>query len=217
MRIEGWRRFTVGRGAPDNGGVLDIAPDGKPMLQPRCRRACRAWLADNHATSGGLGGDAYKKSSGRQTITYDDLVEEVLCFGWIDSKPNKLDYDRSLLWLEPRMPKSAWSRPKKERVDRRLAEGLMSDAGLRMVERAKESGTWDMLNQVEDLVVPSDLAAAFDRHPGAAQQWESFSHSSRRGSWNGSWVRRSRRPGPTGWRSPPGSPSPARRRISGSR
>lgn len=176
----------------DNAVVLDVAPDGKSMLQPTDRAGWRAWLADNHASSGGLWVATYKKSSGRQTITYDDLVEEALCFGWIDSKPNRLDDDRSLLWLAPRNAKSAWSRPNKERVERMLAAGLMAEAGLRMVELAKESGTWTMLDEVEDLVVPDDLATAFARYAGSRQQWDSFSRSSRRGILE--WIVQAKKP-----------------------
>lgn len=162
------------------------------MLQPSDRPAWRAWLVDNHAMSGGLWVATYKKSSGRQTITYDDLVEEALCFGWIDSKPNKLDDDRSLLWLAPRKPKSAWSRPNKDRVERMLAAGMMAAAGLRMVDVAKATGTWTMLDEVEDLVVPDDLSTAFTRHPGSIEQWDSFSRSSRRGILE--WIVQAKKP-----------------------
>ena len=168
------------------------AADGRPTVQPLDRAAWRSWLEANHATSTGAWGVTFKKAAGKPRLEYDDIVEESLCFGWIDSKPNKLDDERTMLWLAPRKPKSAWSRPNKERIEEMLAAGLMTAAGLRMVELAKESGTWDLLNDVENLVVPDDLAEAFALHPGAREQWDGFSRSSRRGILE--WIVQAKKP-----------------------
>jgi uncharacterized protein YdeI (YjbR/CyaY-like superfamily) len=168
------------------------APDGRATVQPLDRAAWRSWLAANHTTSTGAWVVTFKKTSGKPRLEYDEIVEEALCFGWIDSKPNKLDDERTMLWLAPRKPKSAWSRPNKERVEQMMAAGLMTEAGLRMVELAKQSGTWDLLNDVENLVVPDDLAEAFARHPGSREQWDGFSRSSRRGILE--WIIQAKKP-----------------------
>jgi uncharacterized protein YdeI (YjbR/CyaY-like superfamily) len=168
------------------------APDGRPTVQPPDRAAWRSWLSANHTTSTGAWVVTFKKASGKPRLEYDEIVEEALCFGWIDSKPNKLDDERTMLWLAPRKPKSAWSRPNKERIEEMMAAGLMAEAGLRMVEMAKESGTWDLLNDVENLVVPDDLAEAFARHPGSRGQWDGFSRSSRRGILE--WIIQAKKP-----------------------
>lgn len=168
------------------------APDGRPTVHPLTRAAWRSWLQANHASSSGVWVVTFKKATGEPRVEYDDIVEEALCFGWIDSKPNKLDNERSMLWLAPRKAKSAWSRPNKERVERMMASGLMAEAGSRMVDLAKASGSWDVLNDVENLVVPDDLALAFDRHPGSAETWNGFSRSSRRGILE--WIIQARKP-----------------------
>jgi uncharacterized protein YdeI (YjbR/CyaY-like superfamily) len=69
------------------------------------------------------------------------VVEEALCFGWIDSKPNKLDAERSMLWIAPCKPGTGWSRPNKERVERLIAAGQMTEAGLAKIEAAQHDGS----------------------------------------------------------------------------
>jgi uncharacterized protein YdeI (YjbR/CyaY-like superfamily) len=156
-----------------------VAPDGRPAVQPGDRADWRAWLEANHASSTGAWLVTLKKSAGGP-LAYADAIEELLCFGWIDSKAGKLDEGRSMLWTCPRKPKSGWSGLNKERVERLAAAGLMTPAGQRMVDLAKETGTWTALDDIERGIVPDDLAAAFAQVPGAFAQWESFSPSSRR-------------------------------------
>lgn len=141
----------------------------------------RDWLRQHHRTSTAVWLVSWKKHTGRPAVAYDEAVSEALAFGWVDSKPAKLDADRTMLYYTPRRPGSAWSRPNKVRVEELERTGLMSDEGRRVVEAAKHDGSWTTLDDVEDLVVPPDLAAAFDRHPGAAREWESFPRSARRG------------------------------------
>jgi uncharacterized protein YdeI (YjbR/CyaY-like superfamily) len=102
----------------------------------------RAWLAVNHATSDGVWAITLKKSTGRQTVTYDDLVEEAICFGWVDSVVRRVDDDLSGMRFTPRKPKSNWSASNRERVERLEADGLMTDAGRQAVDAAKAQGTW---------------------------------------------------------------------------
>jgi uncharacterized protein YdeI (YjbR/CyaY-like superfamily) len=154
--------------------------DGKPWIQPRDRADWRAWLDVHHATSRGVHFVTWRRASGHPAIAYGDAVEEALCVGWIDSKAGTLDDQRSTLWMSPRRPTSGWSRPNKERIERLDAAGLLLPAGLAAVEDAKRRGTWTLLDDVEDLVVPADLAAAFAAEPGSAENWEGFSRSTRR-------------------------------------
>ena len=86
-----------------------------------------------------------------------------------------------MLWFAPRKRRSGWSRPNKERIARLEAEGRMAPAGRAVLEAAKADGSWTLLDDVEDLVVPPDLAAAFARHPGSAEQFEAFPRSAKRG------------------------------------
>ena len=141
------------------------------------RAEWRAWLAEHHATSPGVWLVQRKRGPGP---TYDDVVEEALCFGWVDSQVRSLDTDRAEQLLTPRRRSSVWARSNKERVTRLTAAGLMTPAGLAVVERAKASGQWTLLDDVEDLVEPADLRAALDADPAARSAWDAFPPSGRK-------------------------------------
>ena len=140
-------------------------------VDPRTRAKWRAWLAKHHDRGAGVWLVIGKKAAKAKRLAYDDAVEEALCFGWIDSRERRLDDERTMLWMSPRSPKSAWSRTNKERVERLVAAGRMAAAGFALVEAAKRSGTWAALEKVDALLVPQDLEAALR----AAKGYENFS------------------------------------------
>jgi uncharacterized protein YdeI (YjbR/CyaY-like superfamily) len=150
-------------------------------VHPKTRAAWRAWLIKHHGTSAGVWLVSYKKATGLARFEYDVAVEEALCVGWVDSKPRKLDDARSMLWFAPRKPGTGWSKPNKTRIARLTAAGSMLPAGLAKVEAAKRDGSWTKLDAVEALEVPPDLAAALKRHPPAAEHFEAFPRSVKRG------------------------------------
>jgi len=156
------------------------------------RQEWRDWLARNHASSPGVWLISFKKTSGKPRVSYEEAVEEALCFGWIDSKPNKLDDDRYKLAFTPRKPKSVWSKPNKERVERLIAEGLMQPAGQKAIDIAKENGSWTSLDAVEALIMPADLAAALAANPTASQFFSAFSKSVKKGIYY--WIESAKRP-----------------------
>ena len=151
----------------------------------------RSWLKDNHARTAGVWLVTWKKHAGVRHIPWSDVVDELLCFGWVDSTPRKLDADRSQLRIAPRNPKSAWSGINKSKVERLLRSGRMTEAGQRLVDAAKANGAWDFLNDVETLTIPDDLAAALGRHAGATQNFEGFPPSVRRGVLE--WIKQAKR------------------------
>ena len=134
----------------------------------------RGWLERNHTTARGVWLVTYKKGSGKPHLPWDDVVEEALCFGWIDSRANKVDVERSKLLVTPRKPGSPWSRVNKGRIERLLAAGLMTPAGLAKIDAAKADGSWSAMDEVEALVVPPDLEAALAADPAACAGWERF-------------------------------------------
>jgi uncharacterized protein YdeI (YjbR/CyaY-like superfamily) len=144
------------------------------------RAALRDWLSAHHASSGTVWLVIWKKPDPRH-VPYPEIVEELLCWGWIDSLPRKLDEARSLLRASPRNPKSAWSAINKAHVARARASGAMTAAGEAMVALAMAGGQWDALNAVDALVVPDDLAAALAR-AGARAAWDAFPRSVMRGT-----------------------------------
>lgn len=157
------------------------ALDDLPWFTAPDRAAWRSWLEANHATSPGIWLVTYRKGSGQPVLAYDDLVREALAFGWVDSKPATVDDARTRILVTPRKKGSSWSRPNQLRVAELEAAGLMAPAGQRLVDQAKADGSWNRLDAVEDLVVPDDLAAAFDRHAGSRAFWDAFPKSVRRG------------------------------------
>lgn len=145
------------------------------------RATWRAWLETNHHTSTGGWLIFYRKSSGKPHLCYDEQVEEALCFGWVDSKGAKVDDERSSLYFAPRKAKSGWSKPNKERIERMVTAGLMRAAGLAKIEAAKKDGSWEKLDGVEALEVPSDLEQAFTLFAGSKTNFEAFPRSAKRG------------------------------------
>ena len=143
------------------------------------REDLHGWLAEHHATSPGCWVVTFKKGRGPH-VPWAEIVRELLCFGWIDSKGQRVDPDRTSLLITPRRPGSGWSRVNKEHLDVLLAEGRMQPAGLAAVERAKADGSWTRLDAVETLAEPDDLRAALDAEPRARTAWDGFPRSARR-------------------------------------
>jgi uncharacterized protein YdeI (YjbR/CyaY-like superfamily) len=158
---------------------MQQAPENS--VHPLTRAEWRAWLAANHTRTQGIWLITYKKATGKPRVEYDEAVEEALCYGWVDSKPNKLDDERSMLWFAPRKPGTGWSRPNKERVERLLAAGQMAPAGMAKIEAAKQDGSWTALDAVENLEIPSDLAQALASYDAAAEHFAAFPRSAKRG------------------------------------
>ncbi len=156
------------------------------------RAAWRVWLNKNHAQPDGVWLITFKKATGKPRIDYDEAVEEALCFGWIDSKPAKLDEERSMLWFAPRKPGSRWSKINRERVARMIGEGKMAPAGLAKVETAKRDGLWNALDVVDALEIPADLSAAFAQHKRSRENFDAFPPSTKRGILE--WILSAKRP-----------------------
>jgi uncharacterized protein YdeI (YjbR/CyaY-like superfamily) len=152
-----------------------------PRVRPKSRKAWRDWLEKNHASSKGVWLVYAKKHSGLPSLTYNDAVEEALCFGWIDSKINPIDDAFYMQVFTPRKPASAWSALNKTRVERLLAAGLMTAAGLAVVKAAKDSGAWNTWKHVEEMTIPRDLEKAIKASPDASRNWASYSASRRKG------------------------------------
>jgi uncharacterized protein YdeI (YjbR/CyaY-like superfamily) len=169
-----------------------MAVADRPRVHLERREDWREWLAEHHASADGVWLVSWKQATGRPALGYDAAVEEALCFGWIDSLARSLDEERGMLLFTPRKRGSRWSRLNKERVARLEAAGLIEPAGAAVIEAARADGSWSALDDVENLVVPDDLAAAFAARPGAADHWEQFPRSVKRGILE--WILDAKRP-----------------------
>ena len=157
------------------------ASAAQPTFFARDRRAWRAWLECHHASRREVWLLFYKKHTGRQCITLGEAVEEALCFGWIDGKLRRVDDQRHLLRFTPRRPGSVWAESNKARVRRLTAEGRMTEAGLRLVDAAKNSGQWRAATERERSVrMPRNLARALDNEPQARRFFENLAPSYRK-------------------------------------
>lgn len=168
--------------------VLEDAPE----VHADDRATWRAWLEANHATARGAWLVTWRPRSGRVSLDYEGAIEEALCFGWVDSTGGHLDEDRGKLYFAPRKPRSTWAATNKARVERLIAEGRMAPAGLAAIERAKANGSWGVLDSVELLEVPEDLAEALAVRPAAAANFAAFTPSARKMLLG--WVALARRP-----------------------
>jgi uncharacterized protein YdeI (YjbR/CyaY-like superfamily) len=151
-----------------------------PIYHPQDLAAWRAWLEAHHDATRGVWVASWRKGSSWVPVPYEDLVEEAICFGWIDSTVNILDDDRGLQLMTPRKPKSGWTRLNRRRVAAMEAQGRMTAAGRRAVEVAKANGSWTIYDAVEDLLEPDDLAAALAASPRARTAWNGFPPSARK-------------------------------------
>ena len=155
-------------------------PNDHPRLEFRSRAAIRAWLEANHAKETTFWLMTFKKHVGEYYVPYGEVVEELLCFGWVDSRTRRVDDDRTMLLVSPRKPGSTWSASNKRRVADLEKRGLMTPAGHAKIESAREDGSWYFLDDIENLIEPDDLARALDKNQHARQNFDSFSPSARK-------------------------------------
>ena len=161
-------------------------------VHPKSRAEWRKWLEKNHSRTEGIWVITYKKATGKPRMDYAESVEEALCFGWIDSKGNKLDDERSMLWFAPRKAGTGWSKLNKERVEKLVKAKLMTPAGLAKINAAKKDGSWNALDAVEALEMPSDLVEAFSKNKTAWGYFEAFPRSVKRAILE--WISSAKKP-----------------------
>ena len=149
-------------------------------IHPKTRAGWRSWLNDNHAKADGVWLIYYRASSGKRRLSWEDAVREALCFGWIDSKVKPIDDERYKQIFTPRKPRSVWSKINKEYVAELIEAELMTEAGLRAVEVAKQNGAWSLLEPVDALIVPEDLELALRSSARAMEAYEALSNSAKR-------------------------------------
>ncbi len=157
-----------------------VAHQDRLRVHPQTVLEWRRWLIDNHQDVDGAWLVSWRSATGRPRFSYDEAVVEALAVGWVDAVQVRIDDERSMLWFTRRKPTSAWSRPNKERIARLESADRMLPAGRAAVETAKANGAWTLLDDVENLIVPDDLDAAFATVPGSRENWDAFPRSARR-------------------------------------
>lgn len=155
------------------------------------RKRWRRWLQTNHATKSFVWLLIYHKSSEKPSVYYDEAVEEALCFGWIDSTPNKRDHESRYQYFAKRKPKSKWSKLNKMRVKKLVKNGLMHSSGQAMIDLAKKNGSWSALDDVEKMLMPNDLEKQLKKNRKAFKHFEAFPPSTRKAIFH--WITSAKR------------------------
>jgi uncharacterized protein YdeI (YjbR/CyaY-like superfamily) len=144
------------------------------------RAGLRTWLANNHTRKDGVWAVFYKKSTGLSDMSWEALVEECLCFGWIDSLPGKVDDQKTKIYISPRKTNSGWSRRNKVLLIELEAKGIIEQPGIEVIERAKSNGSWERFDLSEDLVIPAELAHALESDAAFAIGWAGLTDARKR-------------------------------------
>lgn len=154
----------------------------------------RAWLAENFDKESEIWLVYYKKGTGIPTIAYNASVEEALCYGWVDSLIERIDDQKYARKFTPRKPDSDWSPSNIQRVEKLIAAGRMTEHGLKLVEAAKLSGSWDDPAQRPrlDYEVPDAFAQALAGNPKAQETFDSLAPTYRKRYL--AWIITAKRP-----------------------
>src|SRR5205809_1430753 len=152
-----------------------------PELVVRDTAAWRRWLGAHHAQPDGVWLVLAKKGTTKPTsLTYDQALEEALCYGWIDGQAGRRDEATYRQRFTPRRRRSPWSKRNTERAERLLAEGRMHPAGIAEMERARADGRWAAAYPgSQEIEVPPELAAALSADPAALATFEALSSQNR--------------------------------------
>jgi uncharacterized protein YdeI (YjbR/CyaY-like superfamily) len=163
----------------------------KPKLF-RDREAWRRWLSVHHDKASEIWLAYYKKGTGKKSVTYDEALDEALCFGWIDSVIRSLDAEKYMQRWTPRRPGSVWSAANKKRLAKLSAEGRMGEAGLDKAKAAKRDGSWAKIDAIDpNLKTPAELLDALEAKPGAREKFDALPPSQRK-LWS-SWIHSAKR------------------------
>lgn len=158
---------------------------------PGSREDWRNWLEENHRSRRSVWLVYYKTSTNVASVTWSEAVEEALCFGWIDSTKKTIDHERYMQYFSSRNPKSTWSRINKEKVEMLIQNNRMTKTGFESIEVARQNGTWYIMDEVEDGVIPGDLRTELVNYEKALDFFQSQPKSIQKGMLH--WVVTARR------------------------
>ena len=149
-------------------------------FSPSSRQEWREWLKENHSLTQSVWLVYHKKSAQVPNISWSEAVDEAICFGWIDSLSKPLDKERYIQFFSKRKPGSGWSKINKNKAEKLIEAGLMQQAGYDALEAARKNGSWSLLDEVEELVVPDDLQKALADKPVGNSFFQKLSRSHKR-------------------------------------
>ena len=136
--------------------------------------------SNNHKTLNGVFLIFYKVESGKPSMRWEEAVKVALCFGWIDSTVKRIDHERRRQYFCPRKPKSTWSKLNKSYIRLLISDNKMHQSGLDIINAAKQNGSWTVLDNVENLIIPEDLQLAFNENSQAFENYQNFARGYRK-------------------------------------
>ncbi|WP_026714993.1 YdeI/OmpD-associated family protein [Flavobacterium daejeonense] len=164
----------------------------KPILYFKNNAEWRTWLHENHNKYKAVYLVFYKVAHEAESMRWEEAVKVAICYGWIDSTVKKLDEDRRLQLFTPRKDKSVWSKVNKNYIEELIAANLMHESGLKKIEIAKQNGSWESLDAVENLEIPKDLQLEFDKNKEAFTNYSNFSKTYKKSYLY--WLNQAKRP-----------------------
>ena len=162
------------------------------VFYPANLTAWRIWLEKNHLEKKCVWVVFSNKASPQPSLSWRDAVMVALCFGWIDSKKVSVGKDKSHQFFSKRKARSTWSKINKDKIEKLIEAGLMTEAGFESIDVAKQNGSWTILDNVEQLIIPKDLAKAFKANKGSKEYFLSLSKSVRKMMLQ--WIELAKRP-----------------------
>jgi uncharacterized protein YdeI (YjbR/CyaY-like superfamily) len=156
-----------------------LKPDTLKIMAFKSPKDLSKWLQDNHTSESELWVKIFKKGSGVQSVNWNEVVIESLCWGWIDGIKKSLDDQAYLQRITPRKTRSNWSKRNTEHIERLIIEGRMEEPGHVHVRAAKADGRWEKAYSVSEMSVPADFLLALCNEPKAKQFYETLTKSNR--------------------------------------
>ena len=150
------------------------------IYHPKTLNDWRKWLFENSSVKHAVWVVFYKKGCNIPSISWIDAVDEALCFGWIDSKKIKIDDQKSHHYFSKRKANGTWSKINKDKIEKLMLENRMTSQGLESVQKAKKNGSWNLLDDVEALIIPTDLQIAFEKEPKAFEFYSALSKTNKK-------------------------------------
>ncbi len=148
-------------------------------IEVQSTKELRNWLLKNYSQKESVWLVTFKKSVAARYIATAQVLDELLCFGWIDGIRRKLDADRTMQLISPRKAQH-WAKTYKLRAAKLIEAGKMHEAGLKAIETSKQNGLWDFMDDVDNLIFPDDLQKALAKTPNAEPFFNAINDSSKR-------------------------------------
>ena len=156
-----------------------IKTENFPQVQVASQEELRQWLTENHAQEESVWLVTFKKEDKEKYLSTSQVLDELLCFGWIDGIRRKLDETRTMQLISPRKTQH-WTRTYKDRAQKLIDKKLMEPAGYASIKAGKQSGLWHFMDDVDALLIPKDLEAALNDKPTAFEFFVNINPSSKR-------------------------------------